>query len=246
MSTTPAPAPQPALSETSRLINTFISPSRTFTDIRLNSSWWIPWLLISVISLVFMFTIQQKIGLEQVAHNEIAKSSRFEPFEKLPPEQKDAQVRLSMNMMRYMGYAAPITTLIFLAIIAGVLMGTMNFGAGAEISFKQSMAVVAYSFVPGLIGSVLGIVSMLVGVDAEGFNIRNPVATNPAYFMDPTQHKFLYGMVSALDVFIIWAIILMGIGYSSISKLKRSTAIAIVVGWYLVYKLAASALGTLG
>jgi hypothetical protein len=36
--------------------------------------------------------------------------------------------------------------------------------------------------------------------------------------------------------------VLMGIGFSCNSKVKRSTAIAIVAGWYLFWKLGVSAL----
>ena len=82
-------------------------------------------------------------------------------------------------------------------------------------------------------------------MDPEGFNVRNPVATNPAYFMNPLEHKFLYGLLTAVDVFSIWVIVLLGIGYSSVSKLKRSTAILIVAACFLVYKLASSALSAL-
>ncbi len=35
----------------------------------------------------------------------------------------------------------------------------------------------------------------------------------------------------------------MGIGFSCNSKVKRSTAIAIVAGWYLLYKLVGAGLG---
>jgi len=83
---------------------------------------------------------------------------------------------------------------------------------------------------------------MFAGVDREGFNINNPAATNPAYFMDPTGSKFLYGMASALDVFVIWNIVVLGIGFASNSKMKRSTAIVIVAVWYLLYKLAGAGL----
>jgi hypothetical protein len=40
----------------------------------------------------------------------------------------------------------------------------------------------------------------------------------------------------------IWTIVLMGIGFACNSKVKRGTAIGIVAGIYLVYKLAASLL----
>ena len=83
---------------------------------------------------------------------------------------------------------------------------------------------------------------MFAGVDPEGFNVNNPVATNPAYFMDRAANKFLYGMASGLDVIVIWTIVLMGIGFSCTSKVKRTTAIAIVAGWYVFWKLGTSAL----
>jgi hypothetical protein len=72
--------------------------------------------------------------------------------------------------------------------------------------------------------------------------VNNPVATNPAYFMDPAGNKFLYGMASALDVIALWTIVLLGIGFSSNSKVKRSTAIILVAAWYLFWKLGAAAL----
>jgi hypothetical protein len=49
-------------------------------------------------------------------------------------------------------------------------------------------------------------------------------------------------MASGLDVIVIWTIVLMGIGFSCTSKVKRTTAIAIVAGWYVFWKLGTSAL----
>jgi hypothetical protein len=239
-------APDPALSEPARLINTFVAPGSTFADIRRNQSWWLPWLLISVSAVAFFMVLGQKVGFEQIAQNEIQKSSRYEQFQKLPPEQRESQMRLSTTITRYIGYAAPVTTVIVFAVVAAVLMAVFNFGAGAEVSFKQAMAISFYAALPVVLMHALGIVSLLIGVDPEGFNIRNPVATNPAYFMDPTQNKFLYGLVSGFDVFALWSIVLTGIGYASVSKLKGSTAIGIVAGIFVVYKLAASAPGSLG
>ena len=60
--------------------------------------------------------------------------------------------------------------------------------------------------------------------------------------MDPMSNKFLRGMASGLDVFMLWSLVLMGIGFACNSKVKRGTAIGIVLGWYLVWKLATSAL----
>ena len=124
-------------------------------------------------------------------------------------------------------------------------MVTFNFAAGANVSYKTAYAIVFYGTLPNVVGSILGVISMLAGVDPEGFNVKNPVATNPAYFMDRSGNKFLYEMASSLDVIAIWSIVLLGIGFACNSKVKRSTAIALVAGWYLFWKLASAALNSL-
>jgi hypothetical protein len=240
---TPAiPSPEPAPpSEGARIINTFIAPSKTFTDLRRNPSWWAPWLMISIFSVAFMLVVGRQIGFDQVSRNQIAHSARADQFDKLPPDQQAQQLRISAAVTRYVGYALPAVTLLYFLVVAAVLMGTFKI-AGANVSFGTSVAIVAYASLPGILHSTLAIISMFAGVDRENFDINNPVATNPAYFMDPMGNKFLRTMASGLDVFMIWSLVLMGIGFASNSKVKRSTAIGIVLGWYLAWKLATGAL----
>lgn len=239
----PVPVPEPAaLSEGARLIDTFIAPSKTFTDLRRNSSWWVPWLIISVFAVAFILLVGQQIGFEQAAHNQAVQSSRFD---RLDPVQQAQQLRMMASGIKYTGYALPIVMLVSFLVIALVLMATFNFGAGAEVRFGTSLAIVSYGSLPGVIHLALSMIVLFAGVDREGYNLNTPFASNPAYFMDPSAHKFLYGMASALDVFMLWNIVLMGIGFACNSKVKRSSAIGIVLGWYILYKLLGSGLGAL-
>jgi hypothetical protein len=230
------------LSEGARIINTFIAPSKTFTDLRRNASWWGPWLLISLISLLFVYSMDRQIGFDQISKNEIAHSSRADQFDKLPPDQQARQISFSSSLVRYLSYGIPVMILLYFAVTSLVLWATFKFGAGADVSYKTAYVIVFYAALPGVIGSILGAISMFAGVNPEGFNVNNPVATNPAYFMDPTTNKFLYGVASALDAIVIWTIILLGIGFSCNSKVKRTTAIVIVAVWYLFWKLGLAAL----
>ncbi|HKN35878.1 MAG TPA: YIP1 family protein [Terriglobales bacterium] len=253
MSTAPVPTPAAEvtpLSEGARIVNTFIAPSKTFTDLRRDASWWVPWLLIAIVSLAFAYVVDRQVGFDQITKNEIAKSSRAEQFEKLPPDQKAKQLQFSTNLTRYISYASPVIALAAFVVIAAVLMGTFNLAAGASVPFKTAMAIAVYGSLPSVFHALLGIIAMMAGgmagsLDKEAFNIRNPVATNPAYFMDPTVHKFLYGMATALDVFVIGCCVLMGIGFASNSKVKPGTAIGIVLAWYLGYKLLSVGLGAM-
>jgi len=245
MSTVPAAA-QPPLSEPARILNVYIAPSKTFADIRRDASWWVPWLLISVAALAFVFVMGQKIGFDQVMRNEIAKKpAQAEQLEKLSPEDRAKRMEIGAKVTSYFSYAAPLFQLAAGLIVAAVFLAIFNFGAGAEIPYKQSLAIVMYSYLVFIPSTILAIVSMTVGVDPEGFNVNNPVATNPAYFMNPMEHTFLYGILTAFDVFSLWCVIVLGIGYSSVSKLKRSTAILITVGTFIAYKVIRAAIAAI-
>ena len=245
MTSTPTPPPPaspaapetPALSEGARLIDTFIAPSKTFTDIRRNASWWVPWILIAITQAAFIFVFDQKVGWETFIEQQIAKNPSAQArLEQLPPAQKERALAIQVKFARYLGYAAPVTTLIFLLIASAIAMAIFNFGFGAQIPFKTSMSVFTYCNLPGLIVGLLGIVSLYATSTPEAFNLNNPLATNPAYFLDPANSKLLYWLASCLDVVAIWMIVLMGIGYATVSKVKRGSAIAVFAMLYVVIK----------
>src|SRR5229473_8029743 len=91
-----APTPEAApLSEGARIVNTFIAPSKTFTDLRRSAMWWAPWLLISIFSVAFILTIGKQIGFDQVSKNQIEHSKQAEQFDKLPPDQQEQRIQFS-------------------------------------------------------------------------------------------------------------------------------------------------------
>ncbi len=241
MSSAATPTPDtnaPPLSQVSRITNVFFSPTTTFNDIKRDPSWWVAWLLISVISLILVVAIQQKVGFAQAMQNEIASNPvAAERMEKLPPDRRALQMDMIVASTKYVSYASPVMVLILNMVFAGVLMGTFNFGLGTEIGFSTSMAVVMYAFIPSSLKSLLAAISLYAGADPEGFNLRNPVATNLAFFLNRGDHPVLYSLASWVDVFGIWTVILLGIGYSCVSKAKRSTAISVVAGWYVLFAL---------
>jgi hypothetical protein len=59
--------------------------------------------------------------------------------------------------------------------------------------------------------------------------------------MDPVSHKFLYGLASGLDVFNLWVMILMAIGFAANSKAKKSTAFFAIFGLFVLYKAGTAA-----
>jgi len=235
----PQPPQEPALSEPARLVNVFIAPSKTFIDIRRNASWWVPWLLVSIVQVAFGFAFSQKIGWDSVIEKQWEKSPTMSArLASMKPEEKERAMEQGAKVASYFGYAAPIFGIIYLVLAGAIAMAIFNFGFGAEIPFKQSMATFAYAGLPLLIFSALAVVTMFVTSTPDTFNINNPLATNPGYFLDPKNSKLLYWLGSSLDVFGLWVVGLLGLGYSIASnkKVKVGPAIAVFAVLYLLFK----------
>jgi hypothetical protein len=244
----PAAAPQPAapaLSEAQRLLNVFIAPSKTFSDLRRNSRWWVPWVVIAIASIAFIMVIDHKVGFQQVAHTLVANSSRAAQMEQLPPDQRAQRYDNMARFTRILAYASPVTTLLVYVVVAAILMGTFRFGARAEVEYKTSLAIVIYGALPFVVSALLGILSLSAGANPKSFNINNPVASNPAYFMDMAGNRFFYTLASALDVFTIWSMVLMAIGFARNTRLRVATTFTVIASWYLVWKLMSAGLALL-
>ncbi|MDR3764028.1 MAG: YIP1 family protein [Acidobacteriota bacterium] len=236
--------PAPALNEGQRLLYTFTAPSQTMQDLRRNASWWVPWLILSVISLGFCFAVDKRIGWEQVVENQIQKNPKAaEKLEKLPPAQLDKIMTMQVNITKGIAYGVPVVLLILACIVSGVLAGTFNFGFGAKLRFAELMAVTFYSWLISIVQSALSLILMFV-VQPDQFDIQNPVATNLGYFV-PATSTFLKSVLGAFDVITIWQIAVIAIGISVLSKVKKGPAFATIFSLYFIVKLIGAGLGSL-
>jgi hypothetical protein len=239
---TPIPETAP-LSEFERIVDTFVAPSKTFTDLRRSAAWWGPFLLLAIFSLAFVYVVDQKIGFSKVVDNQLQMSPKqAERLEQMPPADRNKQLAIQTTWTRNISYGYPLIILLWNALIAAILLATFKFGAGADIRYKTAFAIVMYASLPFLVRSLLAMASVAAGAAADSFTFQNPVATNPGYFLNPADGHFLYAIATALDIFMIWTLMLTAIGFSCTSKVKRSTAMAIVFGWFAVFTLASSAL----
>jgi hypothetical protein len=232
----PTPMPEPAgLSQGARVIDTFIAPKKTFTDIRRSAQWWMPFLLMTIIGSALVYVAEQKIGTQKMVENELAARPKAQAqYEKATPEAQAQQVKVT-GIIYYI--AIPVFTLLIWVVMAGLQFGTFKFGANADLTYSKSLAIVAYAGLPLMIRSLLAIVSVLAGASADGFTLNNPVASNPGYFMNPADSPFWHIIASQLDVFLLWTVVLTAIGYSTTGKVKLGTSFAIVIGWWAVITL---------
>lgn len=231
-----APIEEKPLSEVERIVDTFVAPSKTFIDLRRSSNWLVPFLLMAVTGIALVWVVDSKLGMEKVVENGLALAPKqAAQLDKLSPEARAAQMEKVVKFNRVIAYTYPVVILIFLCIVAAVLLGTFNFGLGAELRFKQCLAVCIYTSLPGVLKTLIAILVVAMGA-GEAFTFQNPVASNLSPLVDPGSH-FLYSVATSVDVFAIWTMALTGLAFSYLTRVKRGTCMAVVFGWWILVVL---------
>jgi F0F1-type ATP synthase membrane subunit a len=143
----PVPAPESAaLSQGARIVDTFIAPSKTFTDLRRNAAWWAPFLLMIVVSSLFVHTAGQKISFRKIMENQMQAQPKAQArLDNLSADKREQQLDRGAKVTAMISYIFPAITLMLWLIIALVLFATFKFVAAADVSFKISLAIVVYA-----------------------------------------------------------------------------------------------------
>ena len=240
MSTVPMPVPVPeskpvaAISPWGRVFGVLFSPGQTFADIARVPSFVLPLILTTVLSLIAVTTLNMHMNWSQYVRQKIDESPRGSS---LSAEQKDQQAETGAKITTYIVYASGLLApIIFSLIVAVVMLGAFNLLGGAKATFMQSLAIAAHSGLVGLISTPIFVLVMFLKPKGT-IDPENPVVTNVAAFLPEDSAKWLIALGKSIDVFTIWTLILVAIGFAAVNpkKLKGGTAYGIVFGVYGAY-----------
>jgi hypothetical protein len=237
---TPAVPEAPALTQMQRVIYTFTAPSKTFNDIKRNTTWWMPFLILAVFGYILFAAVTLKVGMQQVVDNQMHLDPKAEArMAAASPEQKAMTQKISLYVTEGIFLANPIVVLIGVGILAAGLLATINFGFGGKAKYWTVFCTYLYATLPSVVKTLLGTIVIFAGLDPESFNIKNFAPTNAAaIFLNPvTSNKPLYALASSLDVITIWTLVLLSIGVAAVAGVKRSAGYIAVFGWWALFVL---------
>ena len=226
----------PALSQVERVVDTFIAPSKTFTDVLRSTSWWLPFLILVVLSYLLAFGIAQKVGWTQLAQNEIHSNPKAEErLANASPAQIAAQEKIMTYSFKGTFYAAPLVNLLFLALIAVVLWPTINFLFAGKATYGQVFCVLNYAWLPASLKSLVALLLLYLGNGADTFTTENMVGSNPGYYIQ--NAGALKTFLTSFDIFNLWMMVVLAIGLAIVARTKRSNGFIAVFGWWLLIVL---------
>lgn len=240
----PAPESQPqaAISPVGRIIGMFFSPKATFEDIVRAPSWIAPVAVIVALSLVGVIALNSHFDWRGYMAQQIEKSPRAA---NLSPEQKQQQIDGGVKMAPIFAYVFGIPApIVILLVVALVLWGAYNLMAGAGVNFQQSFAIVAHAWVPiSIVGSFIFLLVLFLK-PIGSFDLDNPVATNLAVLLPDDAAKWLVALCKNIDLFEIWKLLLLGMGFAAVNprKLKGAKSYMIVFGVFVAYVVCRTAI----
>src|ERR1035441_5222631 len=174
----------PGLSQWQRVSNVFTAPSKTFEDIkRGNKSWWMPFVIFTLVGYILFAAVALKIGMQQVVDNQIHLNPKQEErMGQATPEQREMSAKISLYVTEGIFLANPLILLAAVAIGTLGLWGTINFVFGGKAKYGSIFAVWMYASLPGILKVLLGVIVIYAGTAPESFNIKNYAPTNLGAF----------------------------------------------------------------
>jgi hypothetical protein len=233
-----------------RLSGIYFSPSETFPAIGKAPKFVIAMILTGIIAAISSVALTNRIGMENLVRKQM------EPMVErgwMTQEQADLAVQQSTTGVR--GTISKVQGPVFAAIGYGILIlvvtalfKLISMVLGAENEFKQLLGVTAWTFLAISILHTALFLIVLYLKSPDDLDLFNPVGSNLGAVIGLVAEKapkFLKSLASWVDVFGIWRIALLSIGYAAVSrKLKTGTAAICLLILYFIGALIFSAIAS--
>jgi hypothetical protein len=233
--TTPAPvAPENAGGFFQNLIDVYFSPREAFTRIAGSPGFLLP--LVGYIVLVLGFT---GIWMNRMEPREFMKTTLEEQgqWDKLSAEQREAILDRAPGQMKIFGWVGPVVaTPVILLLTAAVLMFIFRFFYSSEVVFKQAFAIVTWTFFAvGLVTTPLLLLVLQLKGDWN-INPQEAIQANLALLLDRSSAaKPLWALLSSVDVFSLWMVFLLAVGFGVASKKATGSALwGVAIPWVVI------------
>jgi len=237
MAQTAAPAPPPAPeASASALANLYFGPREAFQALLVRPRFWMPLAAFLVLSMAFNVVWLQKVEPREFIRTQIEESGRAD---KIPPDQFEAVLDAQAGFFSVMAWLSPLVFVpLGLLAMAGLYLFVFRFLFGGDVTFGQSAAVLAWSFLAvGLITTPLTLLVMALKGD---WNVdpRTALQANVSVFLDRTATpKPLYALAESLDLFSFWMLALLAAGYGVANRRTTAWAVGGVIGVWAIYVL---------
>lgn len=231
--TVPEPQGGPAAEKPNpfqRIVGVLFAPTPTFESIARRPDVLVPLAIVVLLTIVSGIALARVLDFNAIAREAIETAPNTA---QMSPEQMERVTKFSAATMKVMSYASPFIAVLILAITAGILLIAFRLMAG-DGDFRQAFSVTTYAWYPRLLKALLATVVLMNRKSLSVFDLQNPLRSNPAFLFNPKTQPVAFALATSFDVFSIWSLVLLVIGFAAISKLSRTRSAAIVIVLWVI------------
>ncbi len=228
----------------SQVLGVLFSPSKTFEHLAAKPSWVLPLILTVITGVALSAVVLPMIDWPEVVRAQIEASGQ---------SLSEAQIEQQIGMVEKFGagfawvaaVAGPFVVYPGLALIFWLIFKVM----GSTMSFRQSLSVLLHGYAPiWLVSVVLSIPVVLAqgGVTTEQVQSSSYLLSNLGFLATEDTHVALRSILTSLDLFSFWTLILLSIGYRIVARVSGAKATVSVVALWLIYVLGKTGLQMIG
>lgn len=208
------------------MFGALFAPTETFERLAQRPVWVLPMIIYVLLSTIGAVMVMPKLDFESAVR---------EQLEKRGQEIDDKQLEMIISIQKPFVYAAAVFFIPFaITVIAAVHMGGFRAFAG-EGRFAQYFSVSTFAWMPLLVQSLIGQAVIMTRKSISIEQVQTAVMSNLGFLTSPIDNPARFALLSSIDLFSIWVIVLLVIGFGIVSKLPRAQSIGIVIAFWLIY-----------
>jgi hypothetical protein len=231
---TPAPAPAEAGGFFQNLLDMYFAPRDAFARILRSPRLLLALVAYAAIVLGFTGVWLHKMDPAEFMKTQIEESGRAD---KMTAEQKQAVIEGQSKMMPIFAWVlGPAFIAIMLLVVSGTLTFVFRFFYGGDVTFKQAIAIVLWTFLAVSIVSTPVMLTVMALKGDWNLDPNQVVQANLGLLLDKsTAAKPLWALFTSIDAFVLWMVFLIAVGFGvACKKPTSSTLWGVVVPWLIV------------
>lgn len=226
-----------------RLAGVLFAPADTFEDIARKPDFVVPLIVIVLISYVTTFMIVPRMDWDAVT------AQQYEAMKARNPNVSEADMARIAKFTKAIGtvtaFVMPVLQIAWFVIVAGILLLAVRL-FGGEGTFGQAFSTTLYAWMPLVINGILVAIVGATRAKIDPTTMAAMVKSNLGFLVDIKEQPVLFSLLSSIDIFSIWTIVLLIIGFAILSRSpKLRTAFIVIALWFaaVLVKLGFAALG---
>ena len=218
-----------------RLIGALVAPGETFRSIAERPTWLPPLLVLALLGGAVSFVLQMRTDPEEMVRGQLEAIKVDVPQKQVDEMIEDAENRTTGTKAGLAAIGAVIQPILYAAMAVLFWIGFRLFGS--EMDYLRSLATTLHGYLPLAVGSLINLPLMFTRETLtfeEASNGGVLVSSLKALAPEdaPAVTEVLLG---SIDLFTVWSLILLAIGYREVAKVSPAVASGIVILFWLVF-----------